>query len=253
MSTAIQAKAHFGALRGLLYIRIQELMAPGAMIRGGLFFGLGFALIMLMKLDADGAAQRFHDFISGFYFLKFIAIFCLTKGGEVLRSELKDGTIEYLWVRPASKIELYFGFILSGYLGILAIIGPALLGMSLAAILLGAIGASGLLVLWLTVLAAVSSFTAISGAISSFSSKFVVLGIFYYSFVEFGLASIPNGVQRLAVSFHSKTLLSGLSQGGEALNFESFAWILATGALGLVVGAAIFSQSRYVVGGEKEA
>ncbi len=253
MSTAIQAKARFGALKGLLYIRIQELMTPGAMIRAGLVFAASFTLMMLMKLDAGCAVERFHAFVSGVFILTFLPIFCLTKGGETLRSELKDGTIEYLWVRPTSKIELYFGFMLSGYLGILAIIGPALLGISLAGIMQGAIGASGLLVLWLTVLAVICSYTAISGAISSFSSKFVVLGIFYYSFVELGFASIPNGVQRLAVSFHSQALLSGLSQGGGALNFESFAWILATGALGLVVGAAIFSQSRYAVGGEKEA
>lgn len=253
MSESHNRRARFGALRGLLYMRIQELVTPMSLLRAAAIAVACFLLFLLVGLDRQEAAQRYQGLVAGIFALKFLPIFCLTKGGETLRSELKDGTIEYLWVRPASKVELYFGFMLSSYLGILALIGPALLGISVAGLTMGVVGLDGLLALWVTILAVVASFTAISGAIGSLSSKFVVLGIFYYSFVELGLGAIPNGVQRLALSFHTKSLLSGMVRDGGNLSLEPFVWILATGALGLVVGAAVFSQSRYVVGSEKEA
>lgn len=246
------SKASLGALRGLLYMRIQELVTTSSLVRMGAILVATFLLFLLVGLDETEAAGRFQGLVAGIFALKFLPVFCLTKGGETLRSELKEGTIEYLWVRPASKVELYFGFILSGFLGIMSIIGPALLGISLSGLFMGVIGVSGLAMLWLTILAVVSSFTAISGAIGSFSSKFVVIGIFYYSFVELGLGAIPNGVQRLAVSFHARSLLSGLVKDGGTFSLEAFVWILGTGVLGLVVGASIFSQSRYMVGSEKD-
>lgn len=240
-------------MKGLLYMRIQELMTAGSTVRFGLIFVICFGLFLLIGLDPEGVGARYEGFVAGVFALKFLPVFCLTKGGETLRSELKDGTIEYLWVRPASKAELYLAFVCSSYLGILALIVPALLGISLAGLAMGAVSFGGLLSLWISVLTAIASFTAISGAISSFSSKFVVLGIFYYSFVELGLGSIPNGVQRLAVSFHTRTLLNGFSTGGANFSLESFAWILGTGFVALALGTVIFSQSRYGVGGEKEA
>ncbi len=253
MSHSISNKASLGALRGLLYMRIQELTTTASIVRIGVILVVSFLLFMLTGLDKLEAAERYQGLVAGVFALKFLPIFCLTKGGETLRSELKDGTIEYLWVRPASKIELYLGFIISSFIGIMSIIGPALLGISLAGVVMGVIGIQGLMMLWLTIVVVVASFTALSGAISSFSSKFVVLGIFYYSFVELGLGAIPNGVQRLAVSFHARSLLSGLVDNGGTFHLESFIWIVATGAIGLVLGAAIFSQSRYIVGSEKEA
>ncbi|MDQ8184058.1 hypothetical protein [Pelagicoccus sp. SDUM812002] len=253
MSHLTSNKARLGAIKGVLFMRIQELTTPAALSRNAIVAVASFLLLMLLRLDVDNAASRYQGLVAGLFVLKFLPIFCLTKGGETLRSELKEGTIEYLWVRPASKVELYLGFMLSGFLGTFSIVGSALVGISLAGLALGALGGGAFLSLWLTVVVVVASFTAISGAISSFSSKFVVLGIFYYSFVELGLGAIPNGVQRLAVSFHAKTLLNGLTSGDGNLELNSFAWILATGLIGIVLGAAIFSQSRYVVGSEKEA
>lgn len=253
MSAPSENKAWFGAIRGLLFIRIQEITTVTALVRSAVIFVATFGLLMLFRMAPSEAVERFLTMVTGIFVMKFLPIYCLTKGGETLRGELKEGTIEYLWVRPASKVELYVGFVLSSLLGAFSILGPALLGISCAGLALGAIGLGGLLAVWLTVLAVVASFMAISGALGSFSSKFVVMGIFYYSFVELGLGQIPNGVQRLAVSFHAKRLLSGLGYEGTSLQWGAFAWILGIGALALVLGAAIFSKSRYVVGGEKEA
>lgn len=253
MSEREDHRARFGAIKGLLFMRIRELTTPSALLKSGAVLAVTFGLLMLLLLVPDEARSRFQGLVAGIFVLKFLPIYCLTKGGEILRAELKEGTIEYLWVRPASKVELFIGFFLGGLLGTLSIIGPALAGISLAGAVLGVLGIGELLTLWLTVLAVVASFTAISGAMSSFSSKFVVMGIFYYSFVELGLGAIPNAVQKLAISFHAEALLANLTLGSGNPVFVPFAWILGTGALGLVLGATIFSQSRYIAGSEKEA
>ncbi len=253
MSDSTIRKARLGAIRGLLYMRIQEMATVSALTRSAAIMVVSFLLLMLLRLDLDHASERYQGLVAGLFALKFLPIFCLTKGGETLRGELKEGTIEYLWVRPANKVELYLGFVLSSFMSSFSLVGAALLGISLAGLFLGVVGFGGLLTLWVTVIAVVCSFTAISGALASFSSKFVVLGIFYYSFVELGLGAIPNGVQRLAVSFHAKTMLSGLVETGGSVDLNAFAWISATGLIGLLLGAAIFSQARYVVGGEKES
>ncbi|MBC2607447.1 ABC transporter permease subunit [Pelagicoccus albus] len=252
MNGSTNAKASFGAIRGLVFIKIRELTTPFALARSGAVFGIALVLLGLLAWGSDDFSERYLGLIRGVFALTFLPIFCLTKGGETLRSEMKDGTIEYLWTRPVGKVELFFGFYLSSLLGCFAIIYPALLGISLVGLIQGAIGVSSLLLLWVTVTAVVASFAAISGAISSFTSKFVVFGIFYYSFVELGLGAIPNGVQRLAISYHAEQLLYGLD-GSSFLDGTALGYILATGALGLAVGASLFAKSKYVVGGEKES
>lgn len=253
MSELKRKTAALGALKGMLYMRIQELTTMAAWLRFAIIAALCFGLLLLTGLDPSEARERYQGILVSAFALKFLPIFCLTKGGEALRGELKDGTIEYLWVRPASKVELYIGFFLGGFLGTFSIVGPALIGVSAAGLSLGVIGLGGLLTVWIVTLCVVASFTAISGAIGAFSSKFVVLGIFYYSFVELGLASIPNGVQKLAISFHTENLLQGASYGSGGMEAVSLLWILGIGAVAVALGAGIFSQSRYVVGSEKEA
>lgn len=246
-------RALFGALRGLLYMRIQELSTPKALLRSGIVFAVSFGLLMLLHKAPEGAHGPFRTIIGVTFALWFLPVFCLTKGGETLRSELKDGTIEYLWTRPTSKVELYFGFYLSSLMGILSVIGPALVGIGLAGWYLGVFDLLGLFSLCLTVLAVVVSFAAISSALSAFSSKFVVLGIFYFSFIEMGLGQIRNGVQSLAVTFHAKQLLGGMMDPGTPIDFGALGWVLGIGVVGLLIGSAIFSQSHYIAGSEKEA
>ncbi|MBK1877736.1 ABC transporter permease subunit [Pelagicoccus mobilis] len=253
MSGANGEKAAFGAVKGMLYMRIQELTTTAALVRFAIIAASTFGLLLLVGFNESEARERFQGLLVGAFALKFLPIFCLTKGGETLRGELKDGTIEYLWVRPASKVELYLGFFLSGFLGTMWIVGPALIGISAAGVVLGVIGVGGLLTVWVVSVCVVASFTALSGAIGAFSSKFVVLGIFYYSFVELGLASIPNGVQKLAVSYHAENLLRGVTFGAQGFEVGHLLWIAGIGAVALGLGAAIFSQSHYVVGSEKEA
>ncbi|EDY84380.1 hypothetical protein VDG1235_4011 [Verrucomicrobiia bacterium DG1235] len=242
-----------GAIKGLLYMRVQELMTGPALFRAAAVFAASFGLLLLLRLDPDDAAEQFQGLVGSTFALVFLPIYCLTKGGETLRAELKDGTIEYLWVRPVSKVELYVGFFLSGLLGTLAIVGPSLLGISLAGMVLGIVDFTGLATLWLTAIAVVFSFSAVSGLFGSLSSKFVVLGILYYAFIELGLEQIPNGVQRVAITFHAEELLAGLTDSSGAASFSSYLWICGAGLVALGLGAAIFSQSRYVAGSEKES
>lgn len=255
MSTKVHRQGVFGrGLVGLLFIRIQELTTTGSLLKS-LAVGVGcFGLLMLLDLDAGGDTREpFQTIIGTAFALRFLPIFCLAKGGETLRNELKEGTIEYLWVRPISKIELYLGYYLSSVLSVLAILIPALVAISLAGLWLGVVDASGLLALWLTTIASCMAFCAISGALGSFSSKFVVFSLLYFGFIEMGLGNIPNGIQNLAVTYHAKSLLSGLtgldSQYGD---FSSYLWILGISGIMLVVGAGLFSTIRYVVGSDKD-
>lgn len=255
MSTETQQIGGFGrGLMGLLFMRIRELTTTTSLIKS-LAVGVGcFGLLMLLDLDAGGDTHTpFQTVIGTAFALRFLPIFCLAKGGETLRNELKEGTIEYLWVRPISKIELYIGLYFSSVLSICSIIIPALVAISLAGVTLGVVNFMGLVALWLTTLCSILAFSAISGALGAFSSKFVVLGILYFGFIELGLGGIPNGIQNLAVTYHARMLLSGLtgieSQAGD---LTSYFWILGISASLLVLGAALFSTLRYVVGSEKD-
>lgn len=252
MSSRTIGLASWGAIRGLVYMRLQEISTRKSLIRSAVIFGISLGLLALFRVDKEEGSEEFLKVLQNVVLLTFMPIFCLTKGGEVLRGELKEGTIEYLWVRPVDKVALYLGFYLSSVLSILSIVGPPLLAASLAGVGTSVLSISEIAWLWVTVLAMILSFAGISGALASLSSKFVVLGIFYYSFVEIGLSKIPNGVQTLAVSFHAKGFFDSVLAGNGVV-LKPLLLILIPGLVGLALGAVVFRQSSYVAGGEKEA
>lgn len=252
MSSGRMVQSSWGAIRGVVYMRLQEICTGKALLRSGVIFGVALGLLLLFRLDMEDGSEEFLKVLQGVVLLTFMPVFCLTKGGEVLRGELKEGTIEYLWVRPVDKVALYLGFYLSSVLSILSIIGPPLLAVSVMGLWTTVLSFGEIVWLWATVLAMAASFAGISGALASLSSKFVVLGILYYSFVEIGLSKIPNGVQSLAVSFHAKGFFESMLA-GDGVHLKSLLLILVPGLVGLLIGAVVFRQSSYVAGGEKEA
>lgn len=257
MSAAEKNQPGFGAaLHSLLYMRAQELVTGKSLLRmGAIAFGV---VALLTAVSDDGESGAFWSLSVGAFCLKFLPIYCLTKGGETLRGEFKDGTIEYLWTRSVGKVQLYFAFYASAVVTVASTVVPVLIGLSVASVILGGVASmSQLLVLWLSVLGGMVSFTAIASLFSAYSSKFVVIGIFYFSFVEMGLGALATGVRSVAVTAHMSDAVELARDGYIAAAYGQ----LGTGLVGMAVitvvaltlGAMVFSQAHYVVGGEKEA
>ena len=252
MSPRRTQPATAAVLRAMLQMRLQEMSTGGSILRLALTFALVFGLLSLALNEQDSV--KFWNLVVGTFVLKFLPLFCLTKGGETLRGELKDGTIEYLWTRPASKTQLYCGFFASSLLNIGSFGVAFLLGISFAGLSLGVItGLGQIVLLWVGAGIAIVSFTAIAGAFSAFSSKFVVLGIFYFSFVELGLSQIPTSIRNVSISAHISRILSPLTEAAPSGFGAALLWSGAITAVALAVGVALFNGIRYGVGSEKEA
>lgn len=258
MRETATASTGFGAARGLLYMRIRELATKRSLLRSVAAFALVLALLLLLLLDPGQGAERFRALARGPFLVSFLPLYCLAKGGQALRGELKEGTIEYLWTRSSSRVQLYLGFALSALLDAAAVVGPCLLALTLAGFALGGFAGPGeLLLLWLASAAVAGGFTLISVALGALSSKYVVLGIFYFAFVDLGLGQIPNAVQKIALTSHVRQLAASFRSEAIPTSFGSAAsallWMAAIGLLALAAGAALFRASRYVAGSEKES
>ena len=102
---------------GLAYMRIRELLTWSSGIRLLIVFAIVFVVHLLVGIKTD--SSRFWVTAIDLTILGFLPFYCLVKGGESLRSEIRDGTIEYSWTRPSSKSSLYAGYYASSIIGIL--------------------------------------------------------------------------------------------------------------------------------------
>ncbi len=212
-------------------------------------------IVMELALDGDDH-QRFWALAIEVFVLKILLIFALTKGGEALRSDLKDGTIEYLWTRPVGKAKLYLGFWLGSLLGLLPVLLGSLLSISWIGVSMGAIdGFAELALLWIGAFLVAVGAGSLSLAFSALTSKFVVFGIFYFALVEMVLSRLPTGVRSMALRSHASDLLEPLKF-GDPVSLELFGsallGFLAIGVAAVLIGALRFSRARYSIGGEKE-
>ncbi|MDQ8203092.1 hypothetical protein [Pelagicoccus sp. SDUM812003] len=243
------------AMRALLLMRIRELSTGASLTRLAVSFAIALAILWMVIRPGD--TERFWWVAISVFALKFLPVYCLTKGGETLRSELKEGTIEYLWTRQASKGSLYLAFYASSLLQVMVQVAGFLLALSLVAFARGvAVDFLDLSLLWVCGLGAAFAFTAIAIGVGAFSAKYVVFGLFYFSFVELGLGALPTGARGLAVSAHVKDVLTPVSYSELSAAFGALGGSLLAmaiiSAVALLLGAFVFLRSVYSVGGDKE-
>lgn len=240
-------------LHGLIHMRICEMKTRGSAIRLGVTFCVIFGLFAME--DASDNGPQFWQLVVKVFVLGFLPLYCLVKGGERLRSELKEGTIEYLWTRPTGKAPLFFGFFLSSLLGVAAFTGTCVLAICSAGYFVGAIESFGQVVLFAIGCSLVAvSFSAVAAALGAFTSKFIVFGILYFSFVESLLGQMPTKARNLSLITHVESLLAPLGRGASTLltmgTAQAVLWVGGITLVALVAGAALFTTKNYVVGGE---
>ncbi len=243
-------------LRGLLYMRICELTTRRSIARLVLSFFVVFALLAVTKLEGDATEVRFWEVALGMFALGFLPLYCLVKGGDSLRGALREGTIEYLWTRPTSRAALFIGFFLSSLIGIGAFAGSCVLAICCAGVYLGAIESLGEVLLYAGGCGfAVLAFSAIASGLSALTSRFVVFGVLYYSFVEGLLGQMPTGARNVSGLVHLRSALRPLQDGSISLLSSSVVQsalaLVVLAGVALVVGATLFTMRNYAVGSDK--
>ena len=61
-------------------------------------------------LVLNGESSQFEGWFFEMILFRAIPLLALALSGELLRNEIRDGTIEYLWTRPASRSQLLVSF-----------------------------------------------------------------------------------------------------------------------------------------------
>ena len=241
--------------RALLFLRVRELASGGTAARLALIFGATLGLLLLVVERGD--EEVFFGIAQSYFLLGLVPVLALTKGGDALRSELRDGTMEYLWTRPARRSHLFLGLFASALLGILANLGACLAGLVVAGVWLGVWTSSFALVGFaLCTVVGAFGFGAISAAFGAYSSRFVALGVFYYLFVERALGQIDTGVRHASIGSHIGTIMEAARYetviAGGASVVGGLGVVLGIGVVALLVGAAVFVGSSSIAGAAKE-
>ena len=179
--------------------------------------------------------------------IRLFPILSLITAGRLLRDEIREGTLEYLWTRPVGRAPLLIGIFASGTL--LSFLRGLVIGLVMLAVawwrqtpdLLA--DAPRLL---LALACASVAYSGLAVALSAWSGKYVVLGLLYGLVVEIGISRIPANIHSLAASHHVRLLVAGDDL------WLSVLGCLSIGVVGALLGTAIFCMKRYTLGSEKE-
>lgn len=240
--------------RGLIHMRISELATTATLVRFTIAFVIVFGLTFLIGSKSD--SPQFWNLATYFFALGFLPFYCLVKGGESLRSELKEGTIEFLWTRPVRRSSLFLGFYASSLIGIGAFTTVCLVALSGAGLWLGEISSAGQIFMYcLGCLTIALSFSALSLSFGSLTSKFVVIGILYYFFIEKLLAQVPTNARKVSIIANLKPHFLANAEQSSEIVFTSAAhsilYVIATAAIALILGGIAFTLKRYSLGDDK--
>ena len=256
MKTTIRHTNLYSVSWAMLYVSVKELMTSRILTRLAITFVATMGLLYVVSWRGNAAAFWF--VVTGPFFAWFLPVMCLTKGGESVRSELKEGTMEYLWTRPVRRGNLFIGLYAASLASVIATVGSVTIGVVAVGILIGAWGSLMTLLGFVAcVIVCVFGYTAISALLGAYSARFVVLGVLYFSMIESGIGKIPTGIHNVAISAHVRDVLVPLRYGESTLVWGDFfvgaAWILAIGCVALAAGAALFANTQYFVGSTTES
>lgn len=253
MSSSNPNTGLFSGPLGLAYMRIREMLTVGTGIHSLIVFAVVFAIHYLVGTKTD--ASRFWVTAIDLTLLGFLHFYCLVKGGESLRSEIREGTIEYSWTRPSSKSSLYAGYYISSIIGILLFTAVCLAAVLSAALLVGKMESLASLVRLATGgLVIALSFSALSLALGAITQKFIIAGIIYHLIVEKLIGNLPTLAAKASILGNIKAQLYSIPE--YPIEFESpgvfagYGNIIAITLLALALGAAVFSNKKYAIGSE---
>ena len=198
-------------------------------------------------------------------FTQFTCIIAgLFYGSSILSTELDWKTLTYLYTRPVSKSRIVLG----KYLGIIAVLVPALVVSSaLAWFGIGMpLGGAGLVTLVLLVALATVAYTALFAAIGVLIPKrAIIVGLIWGGVFEWALTYVPALISQITVTYYLRGLgLMLLDQRLREMMHEDVATatlpeielhvallgIAAITAVGLMVTSLVVQRREYATHGE---
>lgn len=208
-----------------------------------LFSVFGFISILGIigfLIGDDDGGTTLKGWMEGPVTMVMIPLLCLSLAGGIVRSEIRDGTIEYLWTRLVTKAQLILGGYVCSVLGVFAIV--ALLDLLLSVVLYSKGGrfiSGELLNLLIAQALGVFTFCSLSLALGSFFRKYMIIGVVYGLLVEVGISSLPSNIALISVSRHLRRVVSG----GEVLG--PMGGCFAITCLALVFSVLVFRSKSY--------
>ena len=167
-------------------------------------------------------------------------------------SEIRDGTIEYQWSRPKSKLSLYLGYYTGYIITILLFSFACLAAVFLAALSLGEVESFiSLIRIAIGGLAIVLSFSAVSLALGAITQKFVIVGIIYHLVVEKLIGNLPKLACKISIirnlKFHLYSITEYNIELDQAATLIGYGNILIITLAAPAFGIAVFTSKKYAI------
>lgn len=210
--------------------------------------------------DAYRTKKDFAEWSVNFYLAFVVPVIAFLSSGGLVQDDMKPATTDYVLIRPLRR----HAFILYRYLSNTACLQLQCL---LALGVLVAVGMFRLVPdlsesvpsLLLAQLLAIPAFSAMGFAFSAFTSRFLILGIFYGGIIEVGIGNIPTQLNSLSMMHQVRSIANSILplRGKAAEYVESLPTALGTLLLAslifLMIAAALFSLREIAGAKPKDA
>jgi ABC-type transport system involved in multi-copper enzyme maturation permease subunit len=240
------------ALGGIWRLTYRRFLAPQQL---GILAGL-LGLLGLLALAGvhNGNAEHFAQWSVHFYLTFVVPVIAFLSAAGLIQDDMKSATADYVLTRPVRR----HAFVLHRYLAHTACLQVQCL---LALGVLVAVGmfrqvpelASTAPSLLLAQVLGVAAFSALGFAFGAYTSRYLILGIFYAGVIEVGIGNIPTQLNRLSMTHHVRTIASSIlhlrSRGTSVADSlpASLGTLLVLSLL-LVAVAAVFFSVRETAG-----
>jgi len=194
------------AFGGILRLTFRRFRAPSQW--APFLIALGVLALLASAVIRDGNTRQYFRWASEFYLTFLVPLMAFVSGGGAFRDELKSGAVDYILTRPVRRPA----FLVFKFLSHLACVQVQfLLGL---AVMIGVgyyrhIPGVWPVVPWLLlgqvlIVTAFSSFGLLCGV---FTSRYIIIGLFYGGIVELGIGNIPIALNRLSLTHQVKAML----------------------------------------------
>jgi len=222
---------------------------------GVFFFAVGMALFSALAIEDHGnqGFREYREFMYELFLLNMLPFFVMVTAGGILRNEIKDGTLEYIWTRPISRLRVMGGFFAAAIAATFIWVFFLSLGVQAGAMYHGIEG------IWaeydrllLAVFAGCVAFSGLAMLVAAFSGKFVGFGLLYIGLVEIGIGKIPTNINNIAIRHHMETIVgSAFGEGGGSIASGLWGSFLIA-AIFVFLAGFLFRNKNYSLGSEKE-
>lgn len=228
-------------IRGMFLLKLSTWINPKSisMIVGLIIF-LGIIGIMISSGASGG---NLINWLEEPISRELLPLVCLAIAGGVIRTEIKEGTIEYLWTRPAGKAQVVLGGYLCSVVGVCVIVYALDLSLFTIGLFRGIDYSFGdLMSLMYAQSLGIVAYCGISIAVASFFEKYMVMGVLYFLLIEAGIGSIPTNLSFGSVSRHLATLIAGEDRLGASLG------CLSITGISIVLALFVYQTKIYGIG-----